>query len=67
MATPRTIMWVERMIWILIYGGGFTTVIGLATRAQDGVLGWSLIAAGACVAAVGVVLIYVRSRLDQTG
>ena len=67
MATERTIMWIERLIWTLIYGGAFTAVIGLAARAQDGMLGWSLIVVGACIAAAGVVLIYVRSRLDQTG
>ena len=67
MATARTLLWIERLIWTLIYGGLFALVIGLATRAQDGALGWSLIVVGACIAAVGAVLIWVRSRLEQTG
>ena len=67
MATPRTLLWIERLIWVLIYGGLFTLVIGLATRAQDAATGWSLMVAGALLAAVGAVLIWVRSRLSQTG
>jgi hypothetical protein len=65
MASPRTVAWIERLIWTLIYGGMFTAVIGLATRSRDGTTGWSLIVLGAFVAAVGVVLIWVRSRLDK--
>lgn len=66
MTTERTIVWIERLIWTCIYGGLFTVVIGLATRAQDGTLGWSLIVVGALIAAIGAVLVYVRSRLDAT-
>ena len=65
MASPRTVAWIERLIWTLIYGGMFTAVIGLATRSRDGTTGWSLIVLGAMVTAVGVVLIWVRSRLDK--
>ena len=67
MATERTIVWIERLVWMLVYGGLFTLVIGLATRAQDGALGWSLIVVGALVAAAGAVLVYVRSRLERSG
>jgi hypothetical protein len=66
MATGRTIAWVERLVWILIYGGLLTVVIGLATRGQDATAGWSLIAVGAVAAVVGVFLIWVRSRLDKS-
>jgi hypothetical protein len=65
MASPRTVAWIERLIWTLNYGGMFTAVIGLATRSRDGTTGWSLIVLGAFVTAVGVVLIWVRSRLDK--
>ena len=67
MATERTIMWIERLVWTFVYGGLFTLVIGLATRAQDVALGWSLIVVGALIAGAGAVLIYVRSRLDRPG
>jgi hypothetical protein len=66
MASPRTVAWIERLIWTLIYVGMFTAVLGLATRSRDSATGWSLIVLGAVVAAVGVVLIWVRSRLDKT-
>jgi hypothetical protein len=66
MATAKTITRVERWIWILIYGGLFGVVLGLATRPQDAVTGWSLIVVGACIAAGGAVLVWVRSRMRQT-
>jgi len=66
MASPRTVAWIERLIWTLIYVGMFIAVLGLATRSRDSATGWSLIVLGAVVVAVGVVLIWVRSRLDKT-
>jgi hypothetical protein len=63
MASAKAITWVERLIWILVYGGLFGVVLGLATLPQDALVGWSLVIGGACVAAAGVVLIWVRSRL----
>lgn len=65
MASPRTVAWIERLIWTLIYGGLFTAVIGLATRSRDAASGWALVVAGAVVTVAGVVLIWVRSRLDE--
>jgi hypothetical protein len=66
MASAKTIAWVERLIWILIYGGLFGVVLGLATRAEQPAVGWSLVAAGSCIAAAGSVLIWVRSRMNNT-
>ena len=51
------------LIWVLIFGGLFTVVLGFASRTAAPATGWSLILAGGCIAAVGVVLIWVRSRL----
>jgi hypothetical protein len=59
--------WIDRLIWLLIYGGLFALVLGLATRAREAVVGWTLIVGGALAAAAGAVLIWVRSRLKQTG
>ncbi len=64
MESPAKIMWIERLIWTLIYGGMFTAVIGLATRSRDGAAGWALIVAGGLIAAIGAVLVWVRSRMD---
>jgi hypothetical protein len=66
MASPRALAWVERVAWLLIYGGLFALVLGLATRVRDAVIGWSLILGGAFAAVGGVALIWVRSRLRQT-
>jgi hypothetical protein len=54
----------EKWIWTLIYGGLLILIVGLATARQDSALGWTIAAPGAVLAAIGVVLIYVRSRLS---
>ncbi|MDB5730401.1 MAG: hypothetical protein JWQ03_296 [Variovorax sp.] len=55
----------ERWIWVLIYGGLFLVILGIATGRADAPLGWALALPGGTLAAVGVVLIYVRSRLSS--
>ena len=55
----------EGWIWVLIYGGLLVLILGLATGRENEALGWSLAVPGAVAAAVGVVLIYVRSRLGR--
>ncbi|RST56422.1 hypothetical protein [Variovorax sp. MHTC-1] len=55
----------EKWIWILIYGGLFMLVLGIATGRTDATLGWAMAVPGVVVALVGVVLIYVRSRLKD--
>jgi hypothetical protein len=67
MASQRFIDWIERLAWILIYGGLFGVVIGLATRRESDVLGLSITIAGGVVAATGFALIWVRSRLRAPG
>ena len=63
MASLQAIRWVERVIWMLVYGGLFTSVIGLATRGRDPITGWSLVVVGCVIAAVGATLVWVRSRM----
>ncbi|BEP54965.1 hypothetical protein GmRootV118_22090 [Variovorax sp. V118] len=60
---PKPHARLEKWIWILIYGGLFLVILGIATGRTEPTLGWSMAVPGAVVAAVGVVLIYVRSRL----
>jgi hypothetical protein len=67
MASAKTLVWIERLVWILIYGGLFALILGLGTLSQEPVTAWSLIVLGGCAALAGVVLIWVRSRLDQAG
>ncbi|MES2363325.1 MAG: hypothetical protein V4646_16260 [Pseudomonadota bacterium] len=56
----------QALIWILIYGGLLTLVLGLSVQRTSDPIGWSMVVGGALVAALGAVLIYVRSRL-KTG
>ncbi len=51
----------EKLVWVLIYGGLIVVCLGIFARRGDPVLGWSLIAGGAAAAVFGAVLIYVRS------
>ena len=65
MAAPRTLQRLQTLIWVLIYGGLLTLVLGIATARTDGAQGWSLAAGGGVAAAVGVALIAVRARLRE--
>jgi hypothetical protein len=58
MPTPKF----EKLIWILIYGGLGLLSLGLFVQRTDDAFGWSLVLLGGVVAAVGVVLVWVRSR-----
>ena len=60
---PKPHATLEKWIWILIYGGLFLLILGIATGRANEVLGWSVALPGVVLAVVGVVLIYVRSRL----
>lgn len=62
---PKPHARLEKWIWILIYGGLFLVILGIATGRAEPALGWSMAVPGAVVALVGVVLIYVRSRLGD--
>jgi undecaprenyl pyrophosphate phosphatase UppP len=64
MASDRTRAWIERLAWILLYGGLFAVVLGLAALKESAAAAWSLIVVGAAMAIAGIVLIWVRSRLD---
>jgi hypothetical protein len=63
MTAPRTLQRLERLVWVLVYGGLLTLVLGIATERTGSAIGWVLIVGGGVVAAVGVVLIFVRARL----
>jgi hypothetical protein len=59
------LMRLETVIWVLIYGGLLTLVIGgFMARDQDGA-GLGMMLVGGVLALVGVGLIYVRSRLRE--
>ncbi len=63
MASLLALKRVQQLVWVLIYGGLLSVVLGLSVQRTDDALGWSLVIGGALVALVGVVLILVRARL----
>jgi hypothetical protein len=63
MASLLALKRVQQLVWVLIYGGLLTVVLGLSVQRTDDAFGWSLVIGGALVALVGVVLIFVRSRM----
>ena len=52
----------DKLIWVLIYGGLLTLCLGLFMRRGDAGLGWGFVIGGGAVAAVGAALIAVRAR-----
>ena len=66
MASARTLAWIERLAWICIYAGLFAVVLGIVSGGVHVVAGWSLGVIGGVLAAAGVVLIIVRSRLAES-
>ncbi|MES2413489.1 MAG: hypothetical protein V4614_06780 [Pseudomonadota bacterium] len=64
--SSKSIARLQSLIWILIYGGLLTLVLGLSVQRTSDPIGWSMVVAGGVVAAIGFVLIYVRSRIDAS-
>ncbi|MEO6017336.1 MAG: hypothetical protein ABIP46_08770 [Polaromonas sp.] len=64
--TGKSVARLHALIWALIYGGLLTLVLGLSVQRTDDAIGWSMVVMGGLVAALGCVLIYVRSRI-KTG
>ena len=53
---------IEWATWILIYGGLFGIVFGMALMSRMPAAAWTLIVVGAVGTVVGGVLVWVRSR-----
>ena len=51
----------HKIIWSLIFGGLLVVILGIFVGKTDDAIGWTMVAAGALLTAVGAVLIYVRS------
>ena len=52
----------DKLIWVLLYGGLLTICLALFVGRDDGPFGTLLAAAGVIATAVGALLIWVRSR-----
>ena len=59
------LMRLETLVWVLIYGGLLSLVVGMfMSRDQPG-SGFDMMVGGGILALIGAVLIYVRSRLRE--
>jgi hypothetical protein len=63
MASARKLARLDTIAWILIYGGLFLLVLGIASHGETAVAGWSLSVLGVLAVVAGVVLIVIRARL----
>jgi len=52
----------DKLIWVLIYGGLLTVCLGVFVLRADAGLGWAFVIGGGVVAAVGAALVVVRAR-----
>ncbi len=58
-----TLARLEAMIWVLIYGGLILASIGIALRRRGEAYGWGLMGVGGVGVLLGVLLVWLRSRL----
>ncbi len=63
MATEINKLRVERLVWILVYGGLLALVLGIFVQRYDRLLADILQIVGTIVASSGALLIWVRSRM----
>ena len=52
----------EKLVWVLIYGGLLAGFLGAFTIRRGAGFGWVLVTAGIGLGVTGAVLIWVRSR-----
>ncbi len=63
--TPVSTRTIERLTWVLIFGGLLVLSLGLFVARQSELLGWSLVVFGAADIVAGAVLIWLRSRMKD--
>ena len=63
MASELNKLRVERLVWILVYGGLLALVLGMFVQRYDRLLADILQIGGTLVACTGALLIWVRSRM----
>jgi len=65
MTTLHNLKRLQQLIWVFIYGGLLTMVLGLSVERNDESLGFVMALGGGGLALLGAVLIYVRSQLKE--
>ena len=63
--TNLRLLRMERLIWTLIYGGLLALVLGYFVETTQNADATAIYALGILAAAMGVVMVYVRSRLRE--
>lgn len=66
MASARTVARVESTTWVLIFGGFFAIILGIITGNVHLFAGWSLGVIGGIAVVAGIVLIWIRSRMEES-
>lgn len=65
-ASKKILLWIQRLVWIYIYGGLLAIVTGIFVARADIALARTMQGVGLFFVILGVVLIYVRSRMRPT-
>jgi hypothetical protein len=56
---------VDVLVWALMYGGLLGVGLGVALLRTGEAFGWGVVVAGAVVVAIGILLLWVRSRMRE--
>ncbi len=57
---------IQKWIWMLVYAGIVLFALGLVVQRNDAALGWGMAVTGGALVVIGIVLIWVRSRMKDT-
>lgn len=55
----------DALIWVFLYGGLLVVGWGLSVSRSEASLGFTMVTGGGVAAALGALLIYVRSRMNE--
>ena len=66
MASKSTLQWIQRLVWICIYGGLLAIVLGVFLNRAEPDQAGAIQSVGGVFVAIGVLLLYVRSLLRES-
>ncbi len=61
----RNLLRVDKLVWTLIFGGLLVLGPGVSLQRAGESWGWLVIVAGALAVVIGVILVWVRSRIPD--
>ena len=56
---------VEKLVWVYVYVGMALLGLGLAVQRSDTTIGWTIAVIGSVSIFIGIVLVWVRSRMKR--